>query len=734
MVHRVAAEYHLKVWSYISTAGILSEERARWLGEHIDQVSLSTDGPPAIQNSQRPLRGGAPTAEVVERTARVLREIGANYSVRCTITRHTVHRQMEILIDLHTRLGAQTFSFEPAYRSDPNLPWTLNTGSDAARFVDHFLAAQKVADALGCTLETSGVRLDEIHGPYCNVLRDVLQLTPDGAAVSCFVCTDGTQPSFARHRIGHWDAPSDTFILDPSTVETLRASATAVPNRCVDCHNIYHCARECPDACPIPIPPDLSAPAGFRCNVQRVLGHAWILNALKPAAPSKPLPPPARDLIVAARCLAEIPESISAAALAECFLAAAQRDIAFPRRAPDPIWAIRGFDMDGTQAWREISGTIAEQMPSSPISIYIHVPFCDRKCDFCDCYSIPLEPSEEQRFDRFTDALLNEIHAWARFPRLRERPVTTIHFGGGTPTFLPIEHLRTIINALKSSFKIDSSTEIAFESTSTQLSPALFEFFCEAGITRLHVGVQTLDDPIRKRAGRKEPAAVVEEKLRMALASGLTLTVDVIYGLPGQTISGLVDTLTRLNSLGVHGFSLYRLNLTRHNQPFARDYALGERSLTELFFFFQIGEALLRSWNYRKTHFAHFSKPADRYLYYRHTHRGEDLLALGPSADGVFGSLHYRNPEMRDYLGTTHDAPPLMGAAWETATESRLQPAVSSIMTSSLKLETLEQLGVAHLMDHWIKDGLLAFDPSQAAFELTATGSWLIADMLAELM
>jgi oxygen-independent coproporphyrinogen-3 oxidase len=391
--------------------------------------------------------------------------------------------------------------------------------------------------------------------------------------------------------------------------------------------------------------------------------------------------------------------------------------------------------MDAAHAWREISGPICAQMPSSPISIYIHVPFCDRKCDFCDCYSIPLEHSDEQRFGHFTIALLNEIRAWARLPQLRERPVTTIHFGGGTPTFLPIECLRIIINALKHSFKIDPSTEIAFESTSTQLSPALFAFFREAGIARLHVGVQTLDDPIRKRAGRKEQAAVVEEKLRMALGSGLVLTVDVIYGLPGQTISGLVDTLTRLNSLGVHGFSLYRLNLTTHNQPFAREHALGERNLTELFFFFQIAEALLRSWNYRKTHFAHFSKPPDRYLYYRHTYRGEDLLALGPSADGVFGSLHYRHPEMRDYLqATTGDSPALMGAAWETAAESRLQPAISSIMTSSLKRQTFKQLGADHLMDNWINEGLLVFDESQDAFGLTAAGSWLISDILAELI
>jgi coproporphyrinogen III oxidase-like Fe-S oxidoreductase/pyruvate-formate lyase-activating enzyme len=734
VVKRVGAECGLTVWSYISTSGVLPEDRARWLAEHIDHISLSTDGPPEIQNTQRPLRDGRTTAEAVERTARVLRNCGAKFSVRCTITRNTVHRQVEILTDLSSRLGACEFVFEPAYRADQKTQWALNTAEDAARFVDHFLAAQHFADAMGCDLQTSGVRLDEIHGPYCNVLRDVLQVTPDGVAVSCFVCTDGTQEAFAEHRIGHWEMANDTFVLDMPRAQALRASAAAVPDRCLSCHNIYHCARECPDVCPTPVTSDPKAIGGFRCEVQRRLGQAWIIDALNSSSRPSQISPTPKEVDVAARCLTQIPASISAAAIAEQWLSAGQRDLTRPRHAPDPIWAMRGFDLTGADAWRELSGRVLEEMPSSPMSIYVHVPFCDRKCDFCDCYSLTVNTMDDPRVPRYVGTLHDEIRVWGRLPRLTQRPVTTIHFGGGTPTYLRAEDMRSMISSLKSHFNVGPSTELALESTSSQITPATLELFHQLGITRLHVGVQSLEDQIRQRTGRKEPAAVVEEKLRAALAMGMVVTVDVIYGLPGQTMAGLVETLTQLNSLGVHGFSLYRLNLTSHNQPFARKHALIERSLTELFFFFQIGEALLHSWNYRKTHFAHFSRPEDRYLYYRHTRRGEDLLALGPSADGVFGSLHYRHPELGDYVrGTDKRAPMLCGASRETANESRLQRAVASLMTASLQASVLQELGVNQLLDDWNSEGLIAFDKLDDAFVLSANGSWFINDMLEEL-
>lgn len=734
VVKRIAKSCDLTLRSYISTNGVISTDQARWLGLHIDHISLSTDCVPEIQNTQRPFLDGRPTSENVERTASVLRSIGARFSVRCTVTHDTVHRQVEMLTAMNARFGVREFYFEPVYRSHGKEGCALNTAADAACFVDHLLAAQQIAKALDCELQYSGVRLDEIHGPYCNVLRDVLQLTPDGAAMSCFISTGSTGGMNAACQIGRWDPAKGTFQFDQSRIHTLQERTTEIPRQCHNCHNIYHCARECPDKCPVHANTAFAPVGGFRCQVQRQLSCAWILDAANVSSRRSTVSIPLKETQDAAQCLSRIPKSLSAVALANKWLLASGRHISTLRRAPDPIWAIRGYDIDGSDAWREISKHIMTRVPQSPMCIYIHVPFCDRKCGFCDCYAFPLKTQHGMHMQHYVKALQNEIRAWASLSTLTQRPVTTVHFGGGTPTILQAKDMRETINSLKCNFKVNSLTELALESTSSHITPESLELFRELGITRLHVGVQSLDNQVRQQAGRKDSASTVEDKLRAALKMGMVVTVDVIYGLPGQTISGFVDTLRRLDSLGIHGVSLYRLNLTAHNRSFVQRHALADRSLVELWFFLQVGETLLRSWNYRKTHFAHFSRPLDRYLYYRHTRRGEDLLALGPSADGVFGRIHYRHHDLGEYMRRSNScSPALCGAVSESVTESRLQPAVASVMTASCSAKEFEELGASALLASWEREGLVAYDHLESAFVLTANGSWFISDMLGEL-
>ena len=274
-VAEVAGESGIPLWTYIATHGVLPESRARWLADHFNSIGLSCDGPPDIQNANRPTAAGAPTAAAVERTARVFADAGADYAVRVTVTRASVRRQSEILVYICDRLGARTVRIEPAYDA------RRATGShlrpeDAAAFVGHFLEAREVARQRGCDLQVSGVRPDEIHGPYCNPLREVLQLTPDGAATACFLCTDSRQPDDAAMAFGRLDPLTGEFAVDRAHVAALRRRAARVPARCEACVNVYHCARDCPDVCVITAQEIDEAHEGFRCRVQKLLGRQWI--------------------------------------------------------------------------------------------------------------------------------------------------------------------------------------------------------------------------------------------------------------------------------------------------------------------------------------------------------------------------------------------------------------------------------------------------------------------------
>jgi uncharacterized protein len=274
---RIATAEGLSLWSYIATHGVLAEERVRWLARHFNLIGLSCDGPPDIQNANRPSSAQTATSASVERTARVLHEEAADYVVRCTVTARSSHRQIELVEYFCDRLLATNLRFEPVY-SARRAPGEAFSPDDAAGFVARFVEAQRVARARGCELELSGVRIDELHGPYCNPSREVLQLMPDGRASACFLSAGNNERADAPMVMGRIDPASQEFVVDRGRVERLRAQAARIPARCESCHNIYHCARDCPDVCYLA---DAASDAveGFRCRVQQLIGRHDILRA-----------------------------------------------------------------------------------------------------------------------------------------------------------------------------------------------------------------------------------------------------------------------------------------------------------------------------------------------------------------------------------------------------------------------------------------------------------------------
>ncbi len=172
----------------------------------------------------------------------VLKTAGGSFNVRATITPQTVDRQTEIVAYLHEHLLAEDIRFEPVYQ----VRGYGKTGfrpDDATRFVRHFLEAQKEAFLREITLSFSGVRLEELHGSYCDALRNALHLNPDGTATACFFSTDGLEANGVPFVIGHLDENTEEFVLNRERIEEHRRLALKIPACCHDCLNMYHCAR-----------------------------------------------------------------------------------------------------------------------------------------------------------------------------------------------------------------------------------------------------------------------------------------------------------------------------------------------------------------------------------------------------------------------------------------------------------------------------------------------------------
>ena len=281
ITRNIATEYKLEWWGYLATNGVLSQAQVRWVAEHFDLVGLSCDGPRDIQDNLRPLLNGSPSSPYVENTARMLKKYGSEFIIRSTITPKTVERQSDIAGYLIGQLGATKMRFEPVYRIMENETVEFKS-THADLFVENFFKAQEEASKHHCQLSYSGVRCDESHGSYCNILRNVLHLTPDGTATACFFDVGELDQENHPHVIGGYDRGKDVFILDQDRIMALKKRVGRIPERCKECINIYHCARECPEICMLKTNGSIEdREPGFRCIVNKRMAENWILKGIE---------------------------------------------------------------------------------------------------------------------------------------------------------------------------------------------------------------------------------------------------------------------------------------------------------------------------------------------------------------------------------------------------------------------------------------------------------------------
>ncbi len=265
LVADTAQRHGLAQFRYVATNGVISEKKARWLAAHFDLVGLSCDGPPEIQDQQRPTRYNRPTSPILERTADIFHQLGHAFHVRATITSATFVRQEEIAEYICARLRPEEIHFEPVYQGGRA---TSHTETDrAGEFVEHFLTARELARRHGIAMTYAGARPGTIHGPYCNIFRQVVNLVPPGAATACFKTVDMREADQESVTIG--TLRHRQFEIDGVQVTRLQQAFGSLPDGCAACFNRYHCARGCPDNC-------TGNATVFRCAINKQVANALL--------------------------------------------------------------------------------------------------------------------------------------------------------------------------------------------------------------------------------------------------------------------------------------------------------------------------------------------------------------------------------------------------------------------------------------------------------------------------
>ncbi len=197
-------------------------------------------------------------------------------------------------------------------------------------------------------------------------------------------------------------------------------------------------------------------------------------------------------------------------------------------------------------------------------NIYIHVPFCKSKCNYCAFFSAACANPD---WTRYADGIIREIDYWAE--KLGKISVPTIFFGGGTPSLMPTNIFDRIMTHIRDKFNIIADAEVTIEANPKTLDKARLREFISSGVNRLSVGVQSLNDDKLRFLGRCHSATDARELLDAAMNIGLRVSADFIYGLPGDDVAEIIEICKQINNIGLQHVSMYELTI-EPDTPFGK--------------------------------------------------------------------------------------------------------------------------------------------------------------------
>ena len=283
-------------------------------------------------------------------------------------------------------------------------------------------------------------------------------------------------------------------------------------------------------------------------------------------------------------------------------------------------------------------GFLTNTKNKTPLGIYVHVPFCRSKCQYCDFYSMACK--DDKSIETYLRAVCAHIkESGALTPGYK---VDTIYFGGGTPSYLGADALATILTTIRRSFDVDANAEITLEANPDSVSDQLLRRVKAEGFNRISLGVQNDDNDMLKKLGRPHDyAQVIGAVQRIRKAGFKNLSLDLMYGLPGQTLNQWKDTLERVITLNPDHISCYALKVEEGTPFYALKDALNIADDDVQAEMYLAGVEILREHGFRQYEISNFARKG---LYSRHNMKywtGGEYLGFGPSASSDFGGRRF---------------------------------------------------------------------------------------------
>lgn len=322
-------------------------------------------------------------------------------------------------------------------------------------------------------------------------------------------------------------------------------------------------------------------------------------------------------------------------------------------------------------------------MPS--LGLYLHIPFCKAKCIYCDFYSLP---HAQERMDAYVSALTRSLRAWSA--RAADYTVDTVYFGGGTPSYLGAERLCRLLDAVTAAYRVTPDAEITLEANpDSAQDPSALRRLRAAGFDRISLGMQSADDAELRAIGRVHTHAETVRAVENARAAGFhDLSLDLIYGLPDQTMARWEANLAAALALAPEHLSCYGLKVEEGTPLFAqRDrFSLPDDDVQAELYLRAVER--LTQHGYAQYEISNFCRPGHEARHNSRYWALSEYLGFGPGAASDFGGERFT---------LARDLDRFLSGAEDCAERERPSPAARETERIMLALRTSRGVAAASL-------------------------------------
>jgi len=356
----------------------------------------------------------------------------------------------------------------------------------------------------------------------------------------------------------------------------------------------------------------------------------------------------------------------------------------------------------------DVRGALNSPPQDVPLGLYLHIPFCRKRCKFC--YFRVFTEKNANEVERYVAALSREIELVSQLPVMGGRPFRFVYFGGGTPSFLSAKQLTSLVDRLRANISWDQAEEVTFECEPGTLSQPKLAALRDLGITRLSLGIENFSDAVLEENGRAHLSGEVYKAWQWIVDLGFPNTnIDLISGMVGETEENWKDCIRKTIELQPDSVTIYQMELP-FNTVYSKDI-LGNQIETPVadwptkraWVDYAFDEMTAAGYSVSSAYTLVRDTSKVNFSYRDNLWRGSDLLATGVASFGHASGVHYQNqPEWESYLSTVESGQlPLARGLRPTPHQLLVRELILQLKTGKIDTGYFRKKFNVDVLEHW---------------------------------